>query len=107
MKALLVALAVTLVPITAFAADYKCQNEAEQELIDRGISGYHNVGIDRIGGHKGPARGWTHWFRIDGCEKGYVVVQLHAGTCNLMNIYARGGCPIEGLPYWPYSEELE
>jgi hypothetical protein len=84
----------------AQAAD--CEAQATSAVEAAGVSDHHDYYEDL----------WTTtttdstlryvgWFRVQRCERGYVIVNMTA-TCFIVGVYSIDGCHIPGLPNWSY-----
>lgn len=79
-----------------------CVAQGNHALEVRGITDYQTPAVAPIRRtKKNKIVGYNLWYRLDRCEKGFVVVRMSA-TCLLANIYSRGGCEVPGIDYWPH-----
>lgn len=109
MKFLLSAL-ISLLPHMASAAGKEakpCLKEAQTMLQAYGITESRlDYFTPRKAGRSGHhIAGYDFWFSVANCNRGSVVIQTHR-NCSKMNMYSRGGCEIEGLPYSRWDMDL-
>ena len=74
---------------TALAAD--CLDVAKKDIEQKGFTVEDSILEEVAKPANSGTTGYSAWFRITKCEKGYIIVNMHAG-CQIGDHWAAGEC---------------
>ena len=74
---------------TALAAD--CLEAAKKDIEQKGFTVVDSMLEEVAKPANSGTTGYSAWFRVTKCEKGYIIVNMHAG-CQIGDHWAAGEC---------------